>query len=242
MNIILFEPSETLRPLPRRDRRAQHILGVLRCDVSDAFDAGEVNGRRGKAAVVSIEEDSLRLEFTWGLEPPKLDPITLIVGLPRPQTARKILEEATALGVEAIHFVASSRGEAGYARSKLWTTDEWRRHLLDGAAQAFSTRLPEVSAGPTLQAVIAELPTSACRLVLDNYEAAEPLMRADVCAPVALAAGPERGWSPEEHMLRRSGFRLVHLGERVLRVETACVAAVALTKAKPGLALTRLLP
>ena len=201
--------------------------------MGDTFDAGEVDGRRGKAKIVGITEDLLRLEFTWGIEPAKLDPITLIVGLPRPQTARKILQEATALGVEAIHFVTSSRGEAGYVRSKLWTTDEWRRHLLDGAAQAFSTRLPEVSAGRSLQTVIDQLPSGACRLALDNYEAAEPFTRTDVRAPAVLAIGPERGWSSEERdLLRASGFRLVHLGERVLRVETATIAAVAITKAR----------
>ena len=106
-------------------------------------------------------------------------------------------------------------------------------NLLDGAAQAFSTRLPEVSVGGSLQSVVDQLPSGACRLALDNYEASDPLSRAEVSLPVALAAGPERGWSVEEReALRGSGFTLVHLGERVLRVETACVAAVAITKAR----------
>jgi RsmE family RNA methyltransferase len=233
MNIVLFEPHETAAPLPVADPRAQHVLNVLRRRLGEAFDAGLIDGPRGKATVAAINERSLSLNFAWGEEPPPLDPITLIAGLPRPQTARKILEEATALGVCAMHFVTSQRAEASYGHSKLWTTDEWRRHLIDGAAQAFSTRLPVVTAGRSLNEVMVQLPAGACRLALDNYEAPEPLSQAPLIAPVVLALGPERGWSAEERdLLRREGFELVHLGERVLRVETACVASVAVVKAR----------
>jgi len=236
VNIVLFEAEETSRPLPLTDRNAQHVIDVLRFGVGDSFDAGFIDGPRGKATILAINRESLRLEFAWGEEPPPLDPITLVIGLPRPQTARKILEEATALGVEAMHFISSKRGEANYARSHLWTTDEWRRHLVDGAAQAFSTRLPRVTSGRSLPDVLAELPADSCKVAPDNYEARSSLSQAAIKAPAVLALGPERGWAPEERdLLRGSGFEMVHLGERVLRLETACVAAVALVKAKLGL-------
>ena len=51
-----------------------------------------------------------------------------------------------------------------------------------------------------------------------------------------LAFGPERGWSDRDRaMLRANDFALVHLGTRVLRTETAVVAAIALVKARLGL-------
>jgi len=54
--------------------------------------------------------------------------------------------------------------------------------------------------------------------------------------PVTLALGAERGWSPAERtLLRESGFTFGHLGDRVLRTETACIAAVTLLRAKLGL-------
>jgi RsmE family RNA methyltransferase len=236
MNIILFEAEETQRPLPRPDPRAVHLLQVLRRQPGEAFDAGIIDGPRGKGTLVSIGEDAVELSFVWGETPPPLDPITLIVGLPRPQTARKLLNEATSLGVEAMHFVRTERGEASYARSRLWSTGEWRRHLIDGAQQAFDTRLPQVSCGRSLADVIQALPADACRLALDNYEAPLPLSAASVKTPVVLALGPERGWSAgERELLREAGFGFVHLGSRVLRVETACVAAVTLVRAKLGL-------
>jgi RsmE family RNA methyltransferase len=236
VNIILFEPSEISLPLPLDDRRTRHVIDVLRLGVGATFDAGMIEGPRGNAKIVGLDAAGMRLEFVWGEEPPPLDPITLVLGLPRPQTARKVLEEATALGVAEMHFVIAERGEPGYARSKLWTTEEWSRHLIDGAAQAFSTRLPRVTSGRQLKDLVGALPPGGTRLALDNYEGAARLSEAVLSAPVVLALGPERGWSANEReALRQSGFEIVHLGERVLRLETACVAAISIVKAKLGL-------
>ncbi len=244
MNLILFEPAETERPLPRSDPRAMHLLDVLRRREGDTFDAGLIDGPRGKGTVVTIDVDALALSFAWGAEPPALDPITLIVGLPRPQTARKILHEATTLGVTAMHFVATEKCEASYAHSTLWSSGEWRRHLVAGAEQAFDTRLPQVTWSRSLAEVVAALPPTATRLALDHYEAATALSQCHLMGDIApptpgdavLAFGPERGWSDRDRtLLRANGFTLVHLGSRVLRTETAVVAAIALIKARRGL-------
>ena len=243
MNLLLFTRAELDRPLPRDDRRAVHLVRVLRRRAGDTFDAGLVNGPRGKGTLAAIGPEALTLSFTWGAEPPPLDSLVLIIGLPRPQTARDILRDATSLGVAAMHFVATDKSEPSYARSLLWASDEWRRHLLAGAEQAFDTRLPEVTHGCPLMEVIGRLSGGSARVALDNYEASTPLSQHTAeagcpanpgCSPVvALAVGPERGWSAAERgLLRGAGFVLAHLGSRVLRTETAVTAAVALLKAK----------
>ncbi len=236
MNLILFDPAELAAPLPRGDPRAAHILGVLRRQPGESFDAGLINGPRGKGTLVSVGPEALTLAFAWGPAPPPLDPITLLIGLPRPQTARDILREATSLGVFALDFFPAEKGEPGYARSTLWSSGEWRRHVVAGAEQAFDTRLPEVSHGRPLPEILAALPPAGTRLALDNYESPSALSSASVSLPVVLAAGPERGWSAAERtLLRAHGFAFVHLGPRVLRAETAVIAAVAVIRAKLGL-------
>lgn len=236
MNIILFSPSEVQLPLPRADIRARHILDVLRRRPGDTFDAGIIDGPRGKATVVEISDTELRLAFAWGEATPPLAPIRIILGLPRPPTARDVLREGATLGVASLDFVVTEKTEAGYAQSSLWRGDEWRQHLVAGAAQAFDTRLPVVSFGRELEAVLKTIPAAAHRLVLDNYES--PTALAQVALPsdgaaVTLALGAERGWAARERELFRAhGFAFVHLGPRVLRTETACVAAVTLIKAK----------
>jgi RsmE family RNA methyltransferase len=213
-----------------------HLLEVLRRRVGDTFDAGLVNGPRGKGTLAAIGADVLTLTFAWGAEPPPLDPITLLIGLPRPQTARKILQEACALGVAALHFVTTEKGEPSYAQSTLWSSGEWRRHLVAGAEQAFDTRLPELAHGRTLGETVAALPAAGTRTTFDNYESPQSFSALTVGAPVTLAFGPERGWSgAERDLLRANRFAFAHLGSRVLRTETAVVAALALTRAKLGL-------
>jgi RsmE family RNA methyltransferase len=262
VNIILFAPDEfstaaraapsahatpvahTARDslaLPRADARAAHILGVLRRQVGGTFDAGIIDGPRGKATLAAIppKDGALSLTFSWDEnEPPPLPPITLVIGLPRPQTARKNLNEATSLGVPEMHFVTTGRGEPSYAQSTLWTTGEYRRHLVAGAAQAFCTRIPRVTFGKTPAETIAALATvqpSAHRIALDNYESPSALsehLQGVMCAPLVLAFGPERGWTaPERAELRAANFAFANLGERVLRTETAVTAALALALA-----------
>jgi 16S rRNA (uracil1498-N3)-methyltransferase len=261
VNLLLFTPDEATAPLPRTDPRATHLLDVLRRQIGDTFDAGLIDGPRGKGTLTAISPTSLALTFAWGEPPPPLDPIALLIGLPRPQTARKILQEATALGVSALHFFASARGEPSYAQSTLWSSGEWRRHLITGAEQAFCTRLPEVTWARPLADVIASpplvpthtanepAPPACTRIALDNYESPAPLSHSlDHCnasryiAPtgvlpvITLAIGSERGWSPAERdLLRAKNFTLAHLGPRVLRAETAVTAAVAIVKARLGL-------
>jgi len=237
MNIILFSASEVELPLSRRDGRARHILTVLRRQPGDRFDVGRIDGPLGKATLVEVREEDLRLSFVWGEPPPALPPLRLLLGLPRPQTARDLLREGTALGVSAMDFVRTERGEASYAQSSLWTTGEWRDLLVTGATQAFCTRLPSVQHGDSLGAGIAAVPAGYTRLALDNYEA--PTALADLILPdsagIVLALGAERGWADaERELLRQNQFQFVHLGPRVLRMETAAIAAVTLVKAKRG--------
>jgi 16S rRNA (uracil1498-N3)-methyltransferase len=202
------------------------------------FDVGLINGSRGKATVASIGESSLGFTFAWGPAPKPLDAITLIIGLPRPQTARDILRDATTLGVSALHFARTEKSETSYAQSTLWSSGEWRRHLITGAEQAFDTRLPEITHGRHLEEVLALLPATTDRLALDNYESATSLGSFHVIREHhhVLAVGGERGWSAgERETLRVQGFSFVHLGARVLRTETAVTSAVAILRAKLGL-------
>jgi RsmE family RNA methyltransferase len=253
MNLVLFEPAELTAPLPRTDPRAAHILSVLRRREGDTFDAGTVNGPRGKATLAAITADALTLAFTWDTPLPPLPPTTLLIGLPRPQTARDILRDATTLGATCIHFIATERADPNYATSTLWTSGEWRRHCLAGAAQAFDTRLPEVTWTHTLATALAALSSASAnlpansrdthhetRLALDNYEAPTSLRvchlisdkPSDKTGGLMLAFGPERGFGPvDREVLRSAGFTLAHLGSRVLRVETAVIAALAITRA-----------
>ena len=231
MNLLLFEDQANETLLPIEDPRVDHIKKVLRLLPGDEFDVAVVNGPKGKATILEDSVSGLRLSFFWQerIEDDRM-PIRLLVGLPRPQTARKILRQAATLGVEAMDFFGTDKGEPSYADSKLWRTDEWRVHLLRGVEQAFSSFLPEVNCHSNLETALIDSPCSWRRLALDVYEAISPLALSDLPLEqfgCQLAVGPERGWSSRErNLLRESAFEFRHLGPRVLREETACVVAL----------------
>jgi 16S rRNA (uracil1498-N3)-methyltransferase len=237
MNIILFSKHELNKPLSLKDTRAIHILSVLKCQKGSSFDAGIINGPKGKAKIREIKEDRLYLDFQFEREIACLYPITLIVGLSRPQTVRKILRESTSLGLGRIYFVQTEKGEKSYAKSRLWTKGEYKNVLKSGAEQAFCTKLPEVKLFSSLTKCLDLIQVKdSDRIALDNYEAkmalSEYSLKTNKCI---IFAGPERGWSSSErNHLRENGFTLVHLGKRVLRTETACLISSALILARWG--------
>lgn len=236
MNIILFDEAEVSQPLRREDPRARHILDVLQRTVGESFDAGLIDGPRGKGVVDQVTAEELVLSFTWDRSLPQAEMITLIAGLCRPQTSRRVLREAATLGVARMFFVRTERSEATYADSSLWSTGEYQRHVRSGVEQAFATRIPAVEVGMDLGEAI----TSAggqLRIGLDNYEGITPLHRVELTGdvPLTLAVGAERGWSSKERdLLRSAGYQLAGLGSRVLRAETATIAALAVIKAATG--------
>jgi 16S rRNA (uracil1498-N3)-methyltransferase len=235
MNLVLFREEETGSILPSSDPRAIHVLRVLGFGEGDSFDGGVINGSKGKVTIRAVRGEGLELEFSLDETPERLFPVTLAVGLPRPQTARKILREATALGASRIVFVHTSKSEPAYALSGLWKDGEYERCIIEGASQAFSTRLPEVEVLDGIGSFVITLP-DCDRLALDNYEASCDLKDfIPAHAECVLAVGPERGWSGgERKTLTDTGFSLARLGRRVLRTETACVAGLALALAKAG--------
>ena len=231
MNLILFDSPFEKKRLESNDLRAKHIFKVLRARVGTKIFVGFVNGLRARAEVTLIEQDSSITLKIVGTEPaPKPLPIRLLLGLPRPHTAKRILYEAASMGVQDLHFFESERGEPSYAQSSLWTTEEWKDRLRLGTEQSFGTHVPEIGMHTDLQSAISFLQGEDTHIALDNYEAVDslPQLLPECATSAVIALGAERGWSSKERdTFLKNGWSLAHLGAQVLRLETACVAAVA---------------
>jgi RsmE family RNA methyltransferase len=238
MNLMLFDDVIESVRLESADPRAQHLRKVLRAEVGTLVFLGFVNGPRARAKVVTVESDGgFELEVVGSEPAPAPLPINLLIGLPRPHTAKRILFEAASLGVTGIHFFESERSEPSYAQSSLWQTDEWRDRIRLGTEQAFGTHLPQVAMHADLQSAISALHGADVHVALDNYEASGALgaVLPESGASAVIALGSERGWSPNERdVFRKNGWKLAHMGAHVLRAETACVAAVSATASQLG--------
>jgi len=229
MNLVLFKESEIDQPLPLDDKRAKHLLDILRVKEGDTFDAGIVNSARGTCTVTEITKEGIRLSFEWGAPPPELMPITLILGYVRPVNAQRIIRDITTLGVSKIILTVSEKVDLSYTTSRLYEMDNIERLLIEGAQQAFCTRLPELVKVKSLTEAMGHIPPNANHIALDNYEATQSLSHYNYrYAHTVLSIGPERGWTEKDrNTLRSHHFELCSLGSRVIRSESACTIAIA---------------
>jgi len=231
LNRFLLEQGFEEIEWSAQDLRTTHLKKTLKAKEGDQVDFGVINGTKGKGRVSWQSSGGVRIKLSWQEDhPPDLIPISILVGLSRPQTCRKIIEQGAALGLKEIIFFSAEKSEPSYANSSLWG-GEWRRLLIKGTEQAFSCHLPNFQKLNSLEEAIQTRGSNRpiVRLALDNYEARGPLPQDPFYGEhtIQLAIGPERGWAAKERdFLRQNGFELSHLGKRILRVETAMVAAV----------------
>lgn len=242
MNLVLLE-SEATDTLRAGTHAAEHLLRVLKISVGSVFWCGAKNGTRGLATVREISAGGdVRFSVAWERDfRCALPPVTLVVGLSRPQTMKKIFAAAAEIGCARIEVFRSEKGDPAYAESSLWKCgDAMLAEILEKAAeQTCVPALPEFALRESLASALDAVPAEAARIALDIYDAGTSLANVPALVPesagagVALAVGSERGWSlREREILRARGFAVAHLGERVLRVETAVSVALAVALAR----------
>jgi RsmE family RNA methyltransferase len=232
VNLVLITADEAEAGLAPDDPRARHLRETVGLSTGGTFHVGIENGLRGIATIRALAP---RLTFTvvWEESAQARLPLTVLVGLPRPQTAKKILHDLASLGAARIVFFEAAKGDPGYLTSSLWKDGEWREPVLKGTEQACSTLVPEVTRIPSLLAALALVDAAAWKLALDPYEATGAPEIATPANSAVLAIGPERGFADEERAtLRQAGFAFAHLGDRILRVEAAALVGGALMLAQ----------
>jgi 16S rRNA (uracil1498-N3)-methyltransferase len=251
--MIILEPGESGARLPRGDRRWEHVKKILKKRPGDRVSAGlaldsafgPAPGAIGEAVVRELDDSGLVLDFEpfdgAAGEPPELAPLSLVLGFPRPIQAARILKDLSSLGVAEIRLVLTELGEKSYAESGLFRGGAFRRPLLEGAEQAGNPRLPAVSSYWSLDRCLDALCDSvfngSSRIVLHPYGGDPALGSIErVTSRLILAVGSERGWTePELSALRAAGFLCASLGARILKTETAAIAACAIALARQGL-------
>lgn len=239
MNIVLFEPGEWQSPLPAADVRAVHLTEILKLSPGDRFASGEVGGPVGTLVFQGYQgPDLVFANPEWTTPPPRPSRVRLLIGTPRPPTARRLLKDLTTLGACQLHFVATELGDKAYLQSTLWN-GEYRKNLLEGAAQTRTTLLPPVECHTGLRRALTAVDAAGPSTRVWFDEGGEPWdahgahAAAGLDGDLWLALGPERGWSAAERTLFADrGWVLAGLGPRTLRTENACGLALGLAVLK----------
>ncbi len=219
-----------------RGDQAQHLSRVLRAVPGQVYDV-VANGFVHRAEIVSVADDEVVFTLHEELEAAAALPLSLLLAVFKFDHLEWAIEKATELGVASIQPVLARRTEKHLAQASAKRVERWRRIALEAAKQSRRTDVPEVREPVTLKAAL-EAESAGCRILLSEVEQSVRLavaLEAAGQASVALAVGPEGGWAPEEMALFTTHrWQHVTLGPRILRAETAAVAAIAIASSYIG--------
>jgi 16S rRNA (uracil1498-N3)-methyltransferase len=227
--------------------QAVHLARVLRAEPGQIYDV-VAGGFLHRAEITQVsdggdgEDQAVHFTLHEELESDAALPLHLLLAVFKFDHMEWAIEKATELGIARITPILARRTEKHLAQSALKRSERWRRIVLEASKQSRRTTIPEVSDPITLKQAL-EQEKSPNRILLSETEQALTLSAAmerqnaptpgpSGLAPSithALAIGPEGGWTPEEMALfPQHHWQPVTLGPRILRAETAAIAAIAI--------------
>ncbi|WKD51592.1 16S rRNA (uracil(1498)-N(3))-methyltransferase [Microbulbifer spongiae] len=225
MNLIVLQETDFISAglVRLSGRRLEYIIQVHRVEPGQRLRVGLLNGDIGFGTITTLTDQCVELKVELQYPPPPALPLTLVLALPRPKMLKRVIQHVTALGVKKLILLNSYRVEKSYWQTPWLGRDKIHRQCLLGLEQAMDTRMPDIILRKRFKPFVEdELPELAAgsRKLLAHPVAGEycPI---DIGETTTLAIGPEGGFIPYEvEKLQEAGFHPVHLGPRILKVET----------------------
>jgi 16S rRNA (uracil1498-N3)-methyltransferase len=237
----VFVPPESFREgaLVLEGERLRHLRTVVRLGPGDEFEATDGEGAEYRLRVEHLGRDRGRAIVLARSEPLRESGLDLVLAqaLPKGDRFSFVLEKAAELGVRSIQPLLSER-TVGAAGAGPAAPARWRRIVESAVAQSGRTRLPRVRpvcsfeslvddpSPPELRILFWEHATEGLREAIENRRPPRSVL---------VAIGPEGSWSEREVQLARgAGFAAVRFGPRILRTDTAGIAALAVLQSRWG--------
>lgn len=235
MNLILIRPEEisSADEVVFRDRRAQHLLNVVKVRVDQELRAGIVRGARVVARVVEVGPSLVRVSLSRA-ECDEIPWLDLILALPRPKALPRIVQAVASFGVRRIDIVNAWRVDPSYFASPKLAIAALELDAWLGCEQGGQTYVPEIGVhrlfvpfveGELDARIRAEVGASLLIAHPRAQEGVEAVLHPGSRSRVMVAVGPDGGFIESElSTLASRGGVGVHFGRAVLRSETAVVA------------------
>jgi len=217
---------------------AHHAVHVLRLRAGEALTL--FNGRGGEytGRIVAIERLRVTVDVLEhrALERESPLAVTLVQGVSSSEKMDFTVQKATELGVAALQPVVASRSAGRITGDRAaQKRAHWQRVVIAACEQCGRNRVPEVLAPVALEDYCRGAAPAGALLLSPEARLALREAAAGLQGAATLAAGPEAGFTAqEEALLAQAGFVPVRLGPRVLRTETAALAALAALNALAG--------
>ncbi len=239
MNRVFIKNTEGTRVFMSREE-LHHLVSVLRTKPGDIFEG--ITGGDSRYRCRLIEEDGgycgeIIGETGMNDESPLV--IELAAALIRREKFELVLQKATELGVVSIVPLVTSRTEIRLdSRREEKKLERWKKIITESVKQCGRNRIPDLSHALDLEEylgpgqdknflVLDEGGTESLRTAVNRLRSA---------GAISIVIGPEGGWSNEDRLLMKRCPELVRtgIGPRVLRSETAAVAALSIVQYELG--------
>lgn len=232
----IFHPSDlTACPLAvgtvlqLEDDAANHVGRVLRMQVGQALQLFTGDGNNYEASIVQADKHQVQVRVEAATANPSEGPVAIHLGqgISRGERMDFVLQKSVELGVSAITPLFTERCGVKLNGDRLdKKQQQWQKIVIAACEQSGRSVVPVVHQPQSLSTWLSELP-EGLRLTLDPH-AATPLKQQVVAADrIHLLIGPEGGLTDTEvSQAGDHGFAAVRLGPRVLRTETAALAAL----------------
>lgn len=220
--------------------QAEHMARVLRAQPgmeADVVAGGHVFHAEVAAVHLNHEQSEVRFNLLAEFQADPALPVTLVMAVFKFDRMEWALEKATELGVTAIAPVIARRTEKHLAEAAQKRAERWRRIAQEAAKQSRRSDVPAVHDPEPLAVRVKAAAAAGMRIVLAEQERTTTLRATleealetsgEEMPSLEIAIGPEGGWAPaEEALFDANGWKAASLGPRILRAETAAIAALA---------------
>ncbi len=208
---------------------ANYLGNVLRLKPGDAVKLFDDGSGEWLARIEAVERKRITLSVADRLRAREDVPDLWLLFAPlKKQTTDWLVEKATELGIARLVPVMTRRTVADRVN-----LDRLRAITIEAAEQCDRTALPEIAEPVKLEALLKNWPEGRALLFADESGGA-PLAQVAKPGPAGILIGPEGGFTDEERAAIRAVATPVALGPRILRAETAALAALGLWMAAAG--------
>jgi 16S rRNA (uracil1498-N3)-methyltransferase len=229
-------PIKTAQLLDLNEQASHHLARVLRCKAGEQLVLFNGQGGEYPAEIIAVGKKLVRVQVS-DFHPVNREStlhIQLGLAISRGERMDWAIQKATELGVTTITPLLAQRVQGQRKPQQLQKKhDHWQAVVIAACEQSGRTAIPALSPALELAAWLSDRQAD-CKLVMEPSMAATTLPLEQISS-VMLMVGCEGGWTSEELSLAsQHNFQGLKLGPRILRTETAPLAAISLCQSRWG--------
>ncbi len=214
------------------DNNANHLFRVLRAQAGQQYDV-VADGVARLGTITFASPDKVEFHLGEEIAGEALPEIGVYLSIFKFDHMEWAIEKLTELGVTRIVPMVATRTSQHLIKAAEKRVERWRKIAKEASQQARRVSPPEIGDSVKLAKAVAVV--TGARIVLSEMEESV-LLKAALAGnrpPVAMAFGPEGGWTDDEiELFKNHGWKSATLGHTILRAETAAIAAVAVAVAE----------